>query len=70
VSAAVRDQVGPRLDGIGFNDLGEQSLKNITRPVRVFQVSLDVEKPSERDSSQAPHLDLGSRLSLSCPSPT
>src|SRR5687768_6933007 len=36
VSAAVRDQVGDRL-GIAFEDLGEQNLKNLTRPVRVFR---------------------------------
>ena len=37
VSAAVRDQVGDRL-GIGFEDLGEQRVKNITRPICVFKV--------------------------------
>ena len=36
VSAAVRDQVADRLD-VAFEDLGEQSLKNLTRPVRVFR---------------------------------
>ena len=37
VSAAVRDQVGARLDA-RFEDLGEQSVKNITRPIRIYQV--------------------------------
>jgi adenylate cyclase len=37
VSAIVRDQVEGRLD-CAFEDLGDQSLKNITRPVRVFAV--------------------------------
>ena len=37
VSAAVRDQVGDRLD-VGFEDLGEQTVKNISRPIRVFRV--------------------------------
>jgi len=37
VSAAVRDQVGDRLE-IVFEDLGEQSLKNISRLVRVYRV--------------------------------
>jgi TolB-like protein len=37
VSALVRDQVEGRLD-TGFEDLGEQTLKNITRPVRVYRV--------------------------------
>jgi adenylate cyclase len=40
VTAAVRDQVGDRL-ALEFDDLGEQSLKNIGRPIRVFRVVLD-----------------------------
>jgi adenylate cyclase len=35
VSGVVRDQLRDRLD-IGFEDLGEQSVKNIARPVRVY----------------------------------
>jgi adenylate cyclase len=38
VSAAVRDQVGDRLE-IVFEDLGEKSVKNITRPIRVYRVT-------------------------------
>jgi adenylate cyclase len=41
VSAAVRDQVGDRLDQIAFEDLGEQSVKNIARPIRVFRIRLE-----------------------------
>src|SRR5438067_12516714 len=37
VSAVVRDQVRDRLD-IAFDDLGEQQVKNITRPVHVFRI--------------------------------
>ena len=37
VSAAVRDQVGERA-GVAFEDLGEQALKNIARPIRAFRV--------------------------------
>ena len=37
VSQAVHDQVCERLD-VAFEDLGERSLKNIVRPVRVWQV--------------------------------
>jgi adenylate cyclase len=40
VSAAVRDQVGDRLD-VAFEDLGEQNVKNIVRPIRIFRVLLD-----------------------------
>jgi len=35
VSRVVRDQVRDRLD-YTFEDYGEQSVRNITRPVRVF----------------------------------
>src|SRR3981081_1141529 len=41
VSGAVRDQVGQRLDDVAFEDLGEQSVKNIARPIRVFRVRFD-----------------------------
>jgi adenylate cyclase len=40
VSGAVRDNVGNRLD-LRFEDMGEQMLKNIDRPVRAYSVSLD-----------------------------
>ena len=40
VSGAIRDQAGDRL-GVAFEDLGEQSVKNLTRPIRVFRVRLD-----------------------------
>src|SRR3954469_18636173 len=44
VSGAVRDQVGQRLDDIAFEDLGEQSVKNIARPIRVFRVRLEQDR--------------------------
>jgi adenylate cyclase len=37
ISAIVHDQVQGKLD-CDFDDIGEQSLKNITRPVRVYRV--------------------------------
>jgi len=40
VSQSVRDQVGNRLDLI-FEDRGEQQLKNIEKPIRVFHVLLE-----------------------------
>ncbi|MBI3709705.1 MAG: adenylate/guanylate cyclase domain-containing protein [Proteobacteria bacterium] len=40
VSRAVRDQVGDRLD-VAFEDLGEQNVKNIARPLHVFRVRLE-----------------------------
>ncbi len=41
VSGAVRDQVGQRLDDVAFEDLGDQTVKNIARPIRVFRVRLE-----------------------------
>ena len=41
VSAAVRDKVGNRLD-LQFENMGEQMLKNIDRPVCAYSVSLDL----------------------------
>jgi adenylate cyclase len=40
ISAAVRDQVGDRLE-VAYHDLGEQQVKNISRPIRVFKVVLN-----------------------------
>jgi adenylate cyclase len=48
VSGAVRDQVGQRLEDVEFEDLGDQSVKNIARPIRVFRVRL------EKDPKTAP----------------
>jgi adenylate cyclase len=39
ISAAVRDQVGDRVD-VGYVDLGEQHVKNINRAIHVFKVLL------------------------------
>lgn len=41
VSGAVRDQVGDRLEDLSFEDLGDQTVKNIARPIRVFRIRLD-----------------------------
>jgi adenylate cyclase len=46
VSGSVRDHVGNRLD-LQFEDRGEQQLKNIERPIRVYNVR--VEPPSAAD---------------------
>src|SRR5580658_5882133 len=47
VSRAVRDQVRDRLDLV-FDDLGDQKVKNIARPIRVFRI-----RPSR--SAAGPH---------------
>src|SRR6266487_1842228 len=40
ISGPVRDHIGNRLD-LAFEDMGEQTLKNIERPIRVYRVHLD-----------------------------
>jgi adenylate cyclase len=53
VTAAVRDNVGNRLD-LRFDDLGEQMLKNIDRPVRAYHVSLDLPSARMTAASEEP----------------
>jgi adenylate cyclase len=50
ISGTVRDHIGDRLD-LTFDDLGEQALKNIARPVRVYRVRLVT---AEKTSTVAP----------------
>ena len=38
ISSSVYDQITGKLD-LGFRDIGEQALKNISRPIRVYRVS-------------------------------
>ncbi|MCK1715509.1 MULTISPECIES: adenylate/guanylate cyclase domain-containing protein [unclassified Bradyrhizobium] len=59
VSGAVRDQVGDRLDGVQFDDLGEQSVKNIARPIRVFRVRLAEGPASLPDGAKAADMPRG-----------
>jgi adenylate cyclase len=40
ISSAVRDQVGDRLK-VGYADLGDQQVKNISRPIRAYRVLID-----------------------------
>ena len=54
VSGAVRDQVGHRLDDIEFEDLGDQSVKNIARPIRVFAVKLEPEPHTAPEGLEVP----------------
>jgi adenylate cyclase len=52
ISAAVRDQMHGSLD-VRFVDIGEQQVKNIARPIRVFSVVLDPAAPSPPASATA-----------------
>jgi adenylate cyclase len=44
VSRVVRDQIRDKLD-LAFDDLGEQQVKNITRPVRAYRIGLGQRPP-------------------------
>ena len=50
VSGTVRDHTGDRLD-LAFEDMGEQVLKNIARPVRAYRVLLDTAERATTISS-------------------
>ena len=52
VSAAVREQVHGSLD-VSFNDIGDQRVKNIMRPIRVFAVGLDAARASDPTTRQS-----------------
>jgi TolB-like protein len=44
ISAMVRDNIGSRLD-LGFEDMGEQKLKNITKPLRIYRLAATSRPP-------------------------
>jgi adenylate cyclase len=46
-SAKLRDEIGRKLD-LSFDDLGEQTLKNLASPVRVYRVRSGAEPPAVR----------------------
>src|ERR1700724_3226731 len=54
VSGAVRDQVGNRLDDIVFEDLGDQSVKNIARPIRVYRIRLEPDPETAPEGAKNP----------------
>jgi adenylate cyclase len=61
VSRVVRDQVRDKLD-FAFEDMGEQQVKNIARPVRVHRVVL-----GERPGSSEPAMGKSTKPSLALP---
>jgi adenylate cyclase len=64
VSGSVRDQIGEKLP-IGFADLGEHGVKNITRPVRVYRVEKRPEpRTAATDAPPAARLALPDRPSI------
>jgi TolB-like protein len=60
VSSIVHDQVTDRLE-VAFEDLGEQRLRNIARPVRVYRVATTSSSPA---LSAPPTAEALSRLSI------
>jgi adenylate cyclase len=52
ISSAVRDQVGDRIE-VGYEDLGEQHVKNINRAIRIFKVLLNDQKPPSANNVAA-----------------
>ena len=72
VSARVQEDVAGRLD-LTFEDIGEQNLKNIARPVRVYRVRLATAEntPKVAPTRMDQHLPCPiSPRSQSCPSRT
>jgi adenylate cyclase len=65
VSRVVRDQVRDKL-ALSFEDMGEQSVKNIARPVRVFRVGTTIEEEASLPSTTAaaPTLAMSERPSI------
>ena len=51
VSQVVRDQIRGQIE-VDFEDLGEQSVKNISRPVHVYRVCLDKSQQHAKASQQ------------------
>jgi adenylate cyclase len=62
VSTRVREDTAGRLD-LAFEDIGEQALKNIARPVRVYRVSNTLTHPAADapGSPLSPHCGRGCR---------
>jgi adenylate cyclase len=52
VSRVVRDQVRDKVD-FGFEDLGDQQVKNIARPVRVYRIPLAEARPHPNPPARA-----------------
>jgi TolB-like protein/class 3 adenylate cyclase len=65
VSARVQEDVSGRLD-LAFDDLGDQTLKNISRPVRVYRVRLTTaeNKPKVTPTESGPTLTLPDKPSI------
>jgi adenylate cyclase len=61
----VREQVRDKL-AFAFEDMGEQQVKNITRPVHVYRIRIDAEAKTPRTGA----LDAVPKLPLALPAAT
>ncbi len=52
ISSAVREQVGDRLELV-YEDLGDQQVKNINRPIRVYKVVIGAQKPGADHAAES-----------------
>jgi adenylate cyclase len=57
ISGGVRGQVGDR-GKVGYADLGEQQVKNITRPIRVYKVLIGCQASEAGHAPQTLHARL------------
>src|SRR5216683_8223918 len=60
VSAAARDHIGNKVP-LAFDDLGDQQVKNIAQPIRVYRVKADAPIPPQ---SSLPPLPLPDKPSI------
>ena len=63
ISAAVYDQVRDRIE-LSFEDLGEQEVKNIDRPIRVWRWAKDASVSAERPATADQSLPLPDKPSI------
>jgi TolB-like protein len=63
LSGAARDQIGNKLP-LGFDDLGEQQVKNIAQPIRVYRVG---PRPSRPHAGETPAVQMSEPAPLPLP---
>jgi len=54
LSASVHEQVQDKVSGVRFEDLGEQYVKNIARPIRTYRVAIDLVLPNRNSIAVLP----------------
>ena len=65
VSQAVHDQIADKLD-VKFADTGDQQLKNISRPMRIYRLIVDGEGTSPATPQAASHGGTAEHLRWRC----